>query len=185
MSIRHALLALLSQEPHYAHQLRSKFEARTDRMWLINAGRVYATLRRLVRDGSVEPSGKDTDGHRLYAVTEAGQAELRAWFGSPVRRTEAPRNELAIKLAMALLVPGVDLGAVLRDQRLHQVKMLQDLTGQEGSQSSPPLRPDAADFEGPSLVRQLATARRILQVESNIRWLNCCETRLVGESWEP
>ncbi|MER7758074.1 hypothetical protein ABTY15_39630, partial [Kitasatospora sp. NPDC097643] len=32
---------------------------------------------------------------------EAGRTELRAWFDTPVPRTNPPRDELAIKLAMA------------------------------------------------------------------------------------
>src|SRR6266851_4891752 len=54
MSIRHALLALLSEGPKYGLQLREEFEARTGEVWPLNVGQVYTTLQRLERDGLAE-----------------------------------------------------------------------------------------------------------------------------------
>ena len=54
MSVRHALLALLSEGPKYGLQLREEFEARTGEVWPLNVGQVYTTLQRLERDGLVE-----------------------------------------------------------------------------------------------------------------------------------
>ena len=50
MSVRHALLALLSEGPKYGLQLRQEFEARTGEVWPLNVGQVYTTLQRLERD---------------------------------------------------------------------------------------------------------------------------------------
>ena len=57
MSVRHALLALLSEGPKYGLQLREEFEARTGEVWPLNVGQVYTTLQRLERDGLVETAG--------------------------------------------------------------------------------------------------------------------------------
>src|SRR4051794_32190132 len=54
VSIRHALLALLTESPKYGLQLRQEFEARTGEVWPLNIGQVYTTLQRLERDGLVE-----------------------------------------------------------------------------------------------------------------------------------
>ena len=51
MSVRHALLALLSEGPKYGLQLRDEFEQRTGEVWPLNVGQVYTTLQRLERDG--------------------------------------------------------------------------------------------------------------------------------------
>ena len=59
MSVRHALLALLSEGPKYGLQLREEFEARTGEVWPLNVGQVYTTLQRLERDGLVESEGAD------------------------------------------------------------------------------------------------------------------------------
>ena len=102
MSIRHGLLALLERGPRYGFQLRSEFESRTGSTWPLNVGQVYTTLGRLERDGLVVPAGEDDGGHALYAITDEGRSELRTWFATPVDRANPPRNELAIKLAMAV-----------------------------------------------------------------------------------
>ena len=54
MSIRHALLALLSEGPKYGLKLREEFEERTGEVWPLNVGQVHTTLQRLERDGLVE-----------------------------------------------------------------------------------------------------------------------------------
>src|ERR1044072_5106591 len=102
MSVRQALLALLEQGPMYGYQLRAEFEQRTGATWPLNVGQVYTTLSRLERDGLVEGTGADDEGHVHYRVPEAGRDEVSAWFTTPVPRTQPPRDELAIKLAIAV-----------------------------------------------------------------------------------
>ena len=62
MSIRHALLALLSEGPKYGLQLRDEFEQRTGEVWPLNVGQVYTTLQRLERDGLIESDGDGRGG---------------------------------------------------------------------------------------------------------------------------
>ncbi|MEV5783163.1 PadR family transcriptional regulator [Streptomyces sp. NPDC048448] len=178
MSIRHGLLALLEPGPRYGFQLRSEFEARTGSTWPLNVGQVYTTLSRLERDGLVMPAGEDEGGHALYAITDAGRTELREWFASPVDRANPPRNELAIKLAMAVGSPDVDVRAVIQAQRAHTVKAMQDYTrlkAQAGEAATrgegPPDRDDVA--------WQLVLDQMIFQAEAEARWLDHCETRLI------
>ena len=54
MSVRHALLALLSEAPKYGLQLRQEFEESTGEVWPLNVGQVYTTLQRLERDELIE-----------------------------------------------------------------------------------------------------------------------------------
>ncbi|MFD5082561.1 PadR family transcriptional regulator [Kitasatospora sp. NPDC058201] len=185
MSIRHGLLALLDQGPRYGYQLRTEFEARTGATWPLNVGQVYTTLARLERDGLVVPAGEDDEGHQFYAVTDAGRAELHAWFDSPVPRTNPPRDELAIKLAMAVTVPGVDVPAVVQSQRRHSIKALQDYTRLKGRALAGESRPTATggtaatyDGTGADLAWLLVLEQLIFQTEAEVRWLDHCETRL-------
>ncbi|MFE2106467.1 PadR family transcriptional regulator [Kitasatospora sp. NPDC059463] len=179
MSIRHGLLALLDQGPRYGYQLRTEFEARTGATWPLNVGQVYTTLARLERDGLVVPAGEDEEGHQFYAATDAGRAELRAWFDTPVPRTNPPRDELAIKLAMAVTVPGVDVPAVVQGQRRHSIKALQDYTRLKGRALAGEARPGGAgDQVGSDLAWLLVLEQLIFQTEAEIRWLDHCETRL-------
>ena len=76
MSIKHALLALLSEGPKYGLQLRQEFEAGTGQVWPLNVGQVYTTLQRLERDGLIE-SDDDTDAddgtQKRFRITVHGE----------------------------------------------------------------------------------------------------------------
>src|SRR5688500_15532862 len=105
MSIRHGLLALLEGGPKYGYQLRTEFEAATGATWPLNVGQVYTTVARLERDGLVEPGEADAEGRVTYRITERGRSEVTQWFTTPVARESRPRDELAIKLALAITTP--------------------------------------------------------------------------------
>ena len=167
MSIRHGLLALLAEQPRYGYQLRTEFETRTGATWPLNVGQVYTTLARLERDGLVTPQGDDGEGHAYYAITEAGLAEVARWFAEPVARSvPPPRDELAIKLALAITAPGVDVLRITQAQRTHTLRALQDYTR---------LKARATDRD---LAWLLVLDSLIFQAEAEIRWLDHCESRL-------
>ncbi|MGP3753608.1 PadR family transcriptional regulator [Streptomyces sp. IBSNAI001] len=173
MSIRHGLLALLERGPRYGSQLRTEFESRTGSTWPLNVGQVYTTLSRLERDGMVTQDGEDDAGHTLYSITEDGRGELRSWFGTPVDRSSPPRDELAIKLAMAVGAPGVDISAVIQAQRSHTLKAMQDYTRLK-AQALADVPADRDEVAWLLVVEQL-----IFQAEAEARWLDHCEARLV------
>src|SRR5260370_22441184 len=109
MSVRHALLALLSEGPKYGLQLRQEFEARTGEVWPLNVGQVYTTLQRLERDGLVASDGEEDGPQKGFRITAAGAEELDAWLRTPPAMTSPPRDELVIKVLLALGLPGVDV----------------------------------------------------------------------------
>jgi len=153
----------------HGYQLRNEFESTTGSTWPLNVGQVYTTLSRLERDGLVEACGEDPDddtaGRVRYAITAAGREELGQWFASPVTSRDRPRDELAIKLALAVTVPGVDVAAVIQRQRAATVATLQDLTR---------LKRDSDQDLSWSLVLE---AMRF-QAEAEVRWLDHCEGAL-------
>lgn len=169
MSIRHGLLALLSRGPRYGYQLRVEFEASTGATWPLNIGQVYTTLARMERDGLVEPGGADEQGRAVYTVTEAGRAELERWFSTPVDQTDRPRDELVIKLAMAVAAGDVDVSAVILAQRTATMRAMQELT-----------RAKRANIEG--LGQRLVLDSLIFQAEAEQRWLDHCEAILKEKS---
>jgi DNA-binding PadR family transcriptional regulator len=165
MSVRQALLALLEQGPRYGYQLRAEFEQRTGSTWPLNVGQVYSTLARLERDGLVEGTGADDEGHVMYEVTPAGRDEVSAWFTTPVPRTQPPRDELAIKLALAVTVPGVDVGSLIQRQRTATMTALQDYTRLKRNGDG-------------DLAWGLVLDSLVFAAEAEIRWLDHCESRL-------
>ena len=169
MSVRHALLALLEQGPRYGYQLRADFEARTGTTWPLNVGQVYTTLSRLERDELVEAEGDDGEGHQVYRITPAGRAEVASWFSRPVSRSQPPRDELAIKLAIAVTIPAIDIGSVIQQQRSATISALQDYTR---------LKRGVDGADQPDLAWSLVLDSLIFGAEAEVRWLDHCEARI-------
>ena len=171
MSIRQGLLALLISGPRHGYQLRGEFEERTGGTWPLNIGQVYTTLTRLERDGLVTRGGTDDGaedvGRTVYAVTELGRAEVENWFDTPVAPDSPPRDELAIKLALAVTLPEVDVRAMVQRQRTATIRGLQDYT-----------RLKARADEPRDMPWLLVVDSLIFQAEAEVRWLDHCEARL-------
>jgi DNA-binding PadR family transcriptional regulator len=168
MSIRYGLLALLYRGPMYGYQLRTSFEESTGGTWPLNIGQVYTTLSRLERDDLVRALPENEGGQRPYEITGAGRTELRTWFATPISPTDRPRDELTIKLALALTTPEVDVSAVLRAQRTATMRTLQEYTRLKSGANR------AAD-----LAWRLVLDAILYHAEAEIRWLDHCETSLV------
>jgi DNA-binding PadR family transcriptional regulator len=162
------MLALLAEGASGAYHLRQQFEQRTGGTWPLNMGQVSTTLDRLVRDGLVEPEPGDDDVTR-YELTDAGRAELARWWSSPVVRSAPSRDELAIKLALAVTSPGVDVRAIVQAQRTETLRALHDLTRLKAS-----VPPDG----GPDLAWSLVLDNLVFAAEAEVRWLDHVEARV-------
>jgi DNA-binding PadR family transcriptional regulator len=170
MSVRHALLALLSEGPKYGLQLRQEFEAGTGEVWPLNVGQVYTTLQRLERDGLVESADPEGEGpQKSYRLTADGRHELDQWLRTPVDTWEPPRDELVIKVLVALRVPGVDVRDVVQAHRRHVIEAMQRYTRLKG--------------ETPEHDVALAVVvdAQIFRLEAVVRWLDAADTRLAGQ----
>jgi DNA-binding PadR family transcriptional regulator len=167
VSVRHALLALLSEGPKYGLQLRQEFEAKTGEVWPLNVGQVYTTLQRLERDGLVESDDSEMEGpQKTFHLTEDGAGELHEWLRTPAADDAPPRDELVIKVLVALTVPGVEVHEVLQVHRRHLLQLMQRYTR---------LKQDAAaDDVGLALVADA----EIFRLEAVIRWLDAADVRL-------
>jgi DNA-binding PadR family transcriptional regulator len=166
MSVKHGILALLREQPGYGYQLRAAFEETTGSTWPVNIGQVYTTLGRLERDGLVGKTGEDAEGHVVYEITSSGVAELDEWFARPITQHDRPRDELALKLALAVTVPGVDVAALVRIQRTHAQSALHSLTQRKLRAASP------------HLAWSLVLEAQIFQTEAEIRWLDHVEEQV-------
>ena len=173
MSIRHALLALLSEGPKYGLQLRQEFEARTGEVWPLNVGQVYTTLQRLERDGLVESDdGADEGPQKGFRITAEGQAELAAWLRTPPDLSSPPRDELVIKILIAARLPGVDVHEVIQQHRRYLVQLMQEWTR---------LKEYAADRD---LEFALVVDAELFRLDSVVRWLDAADGRIKRASIE-
>jgi DNA-binding PadR family transcriptional regulator len=167
MSVRHAMLALLSEGPKYGLQLREEFEVRTGEVWPLNVGQVYTTLQRLERDGLVESDDAAEDGpQKGFRITADGEQELAEWLRTPPDLSSPPRDELVIKVLVALRIPDVDVHEVLQVHRRYLVELMQQWTR---------LKEDEADYD---LSLALVVDAELFRLDSVIRWLDSADGRL-------
>ncbi|MCL3861424.1 PadR family transcriptional regulator [Actinotalea sp. K2] len=208
MSVRNGLVALLAEQPMHGYQLRQEFERRTGGTWPLNIGQVYTTVHRLVRDGLVEPvpqggtgstddASEDDAPFERFRLTDAGRAAATSWWATPVERGAPARDELAIKLALAVTSPGVDVRGVIQRQRTETLRSLRDFTrlkvtpdhrraalaggGQAGDVG--PVDTPVADARA-DLAWSLVLDSLIFGAEAEIRWLDHVEARLARASHE-
>ena len=88
-------------------------------------------------------------------------------------RETAPRSELAIKLALAVTVPGVDVTTVVQVQRTATMRHLQDLTR---------LKRNASPGGTTELAWSLVLENLIFSTEAEARWLDHVESMLARSS---
>ena len=170
MSVRDGILALLSQSASYGYQLKLEFERRTGATWVVNVGQVYQTLERLERDGLIEHLGADDEGHQLYSATESGRVEAHRWLREPLTRSDAARNDLAMKIALAATLDGVDVRTIIHTQRVAVIAQMQELTRSMAAGADP----DSAE----ELAWQLGVDAALFRAEAEARWLDHAESRL-------
>jgi DNA-binding PadR family transcriptional regulator len=167
VSVRHALLALLSEGPKYGLQLREEFEARTGEVWPLNVGQVYTTLQRLERDGLVESDGSADEGSQKgFRITGAGADELVTWLRTPPDLSAPPRDELVIKVLVAMRLPGTDVHEVIQAHRRYLVELMQQWTR---------IKEDEASYD---VSLALVVDAELFRLDSVIRWLDSADGRL-------
>jgi DNA-binding PadR family transcriptional regulator len=166
MSVRHALLALLSAGPKYGLQLRREFEARTGEVWPLNVGQVYTTLQRLERDGLVASDGGEDGPQKGYGITADGAEELNRWLQTPAAEAQPPRDELLIKVLVAVQVPGIDVHDLIQVHRRHLIQLMQRYTA---------VKADAAEDD---VALALVVDAELFRIDAAVRWLDAADARL-------
>jgi len=160
VSVRLSLLAILDRGTCYGSQLRAEYERRTGAR--VNVGQVYTTLERLERDGLVQGAGLDDEARVLWELTVEGRVEVRAWLGGA--SLVEGRDDVALKVALAVTLPGSDVPGILSVQREAVRAALAEVREE---------RTDAV----PAAIVQAARRARL---EADLRWLDEVETLTAG-----
>jgi DNA-binding PadR family transcriptional regulator len=167
VTVRHALLALLSEAPKYGLQLSQEFEARTGEVWPLNTGQVYTTLQRLERDNLIESDDVAEEGpQKVFRITLSGIDELNEWLRTPPDVSAPPRDELVIKVLVALRVPGVDLVELLQSHRRHLIESMRYYTR---------LKEQADELDIGLL---LVADAELFRLDAVVRWLDAADARI-------
>jgi DNA-binding PadR family transcriptional regulator len=166
MSVAMSLLAMLGERPMYGLELKHVFEERTAGVWPLNVGQVYTTVGRLERDGLVTLR-EEHDGQKVYETTSAGREKVAGWFGRPSKKLTASRDEMVLKIAIAMSTPWVDVATVIQAERRALIEQLQEYT-----------RLKAAANEADDLSWLMLLDSLIFKTEARVRWLDVCESRI-------
>jgi DNA-binding PadR family transcriptional regulator len=169
MSVRHALLAILTEGTGYGYQLRTEFSRRTGAAAPLNVGQIYNTLDRLERDGLVVKGATDDAGHVPYTITESGRAEVVEWLARSVG-APAARDELLVKVTLALSLPGADADEVLRVERERARSDAAELERERDKLASRPTDAGLAEL--------LAVEAALSAVDARRAWLDIAERRI-------
>lgn len=167
MSVRHSLLAILAHAPAHGYGLKSAFEQSTAGAWPLNVGQVYTTLSRLERDGLVEPLETDDPARQSWRITPEGREALTEWYETPVVDDPPARDELALKVLLAVAADAVDVSEILGAQRVATMERLQEYT-REKRRTDPETE----------LPWTLLLDSLILKARAEIEWIDRCEERL-------
>jgi DNA-binding PadR family transcriptional regulator len=164
--MRYALLALLGEGPSYGWKLRQDFEQRTGEVWPVNGGQVYTTLQRLERDGLIESDDAEAEGaQRRFRLTGDGSDELGRWLQTPPELSAPPRDDLVIKVMVAVGVPGIDARGLLQVHRRHLVEVMREYA--RVKETAP----------GDARLAMVADAE-IFRLDAQVRWLDSVESGL-------
>jgi DNA-binding PadR family transcriptional regulator len=177
MAVREGLLSLLEPGPRYGYQLKTEFESVTGGVWTLNVGQVYTTLDRLERDGFVVMS--EAAGQKSYELTAAGREELGAWWQAVPADEPPPRDELMLKVLMAIEKGTAHALDVITRQRTALFQLLQGHRRSAGGPAGASTDPSA------SLAAQLVTDALVVRAEADLRWLDLCESRLDASRKDP
>src|SRR5262249_3424312 len=121
---------------------------------------------RLERDALVEATGEGERAQKQYRITSEGAQELSDWLRTPPELVPPPRDELVIKVLVALQVPGIDIQALLQVHRRHAIEVMQRYTR---------IKAEAAETDVPLA---LVADAELFRLEAIVRWLDAADVRL-------
>ncbi len=172
--VAHGLLGLLEDRPKHGYELRRSFDERLASGRPLRSGQVYSTLGRLERDGRVDEVGEEKGPgpeRRLYAITEAGVAELERWLSAPEPPETYLQSVLYAKVVVALS-SGRSAQAMLDAQRDRHVAEMRALTREK---------------EHTDLAGVVRADFALLHLDADIRWIDLTLARLaqLGKELRP
>ncbi len=175
MSIRYAILGFLSWKPFTGYELKKLFADALSFHWSGNSNQVYGALIELHKAGAVGVEVLQQEklpARKVYTITEAGRAELRAWLLS---EPELPsiRSMARVQLAWADCLSDAELGGLLSSYE-GQLEA-QAIMCREAARRGP-LRPARSPRE--ELIWNCVEEANLAFYEGELRWVRELGSRL-------
>lgn len=114
-----AVLSYLTQGPMHPYELSRTLRTNGDaRSIKFNHGSLYMVVQQLARAGLIAEQGTSRDGQRpertVYALTDAGRAELRDWLSELVQEPQHEYPQFVAALSLIGALRPKDVLALLR-----------------------------------------------------------------------
>ncbi|WP_150248941.1 PadR family transcriptional regulator [Nocardiopsis deserti] len=119
MSLRHAILGLLSIKPMSGYDLKKVIDESVGHFWTADQSQIYRTLTGLVEEGLASRRTvvqEERPNLHLHSVTGPGLAELDRWLASPLR-TPPTRDPFLARLFFADRMRTQDIRELLDTRR--------------------------------------------------------------------
>lgn len=180
MSLRHALIALLTAQPMTGYEVSKRFGASVGHVWHAPDSQIYPELRRLESEGLLVgedvPWGSKTKTR--YAVTPAGEAAFREWMDSPATRDQ-PRDAAHLRAAyLEWAKPEKARDYLLAQREFHRERLaVLELTRSALKDRTHPVLAarlagiPEADHDRTVAFRQYAYDGMIARERSDLRWI--------------
>ncbi|MEU6670397.1 PadR family transcriptional regulator [Streptomyces sp. NPDC046727] len=104
MALRNAVMAALLEGEASGYDLAKEFDASVANFWMATPQQLYRELERMEGEGLIVARVVEQErrpNKRLFSLTEAGMAAVRAYVAEPPGRPTAIRDELMVKVQCA------------------------------------------------------------------------------------
>jgi PadR family transcriptional regulator, regulatory protein AphA len=126
--LKYALLGFLHDNAMTGYELEQIMSRSTSNFWYAKLSQIYMTLKKLEEEALVESHvepQEDRPDRRVYTITDAGRADLRAWLADPVIEIDTHKHTLLLKLFFSAQLDKEAILTQLRIQRnLHHKQMV-------------------------------------------------------------
>lgn len=180
MSLRYAILGLLTFEPMSGYTLKTRYFDRSIRyFWPADQAQIYRTLQTLEEDGAVTfetHEGESRPNRKLYTISGKGEQELRDWLAQK-NPPEAQKDAFLVQLYFGRMLSKEQILSVLESRRAEHLLRLQHFETFQMPSADTPLMRQQILFGG--LTLDFARRRERMMIE----WLDASLAQVSEWTW--
>jgi len=172
MSLRHAVLGALADQPRTGYELLKHFRQSFAYAWPASHSQIYPELGRLLEDGLIEQTGSGARNSKTYAVTDPGLAELRRWLQTPPDRRV--RSDAALRTFFLWLLAPEEAERQLEAEQAYWRGVLDEFLR---------IRDEPTGDNRKARALRIALEGGIRDVEARLEWLEWATAELRSPAW--
>jgi PadR family transcriptional regulator, regulatory protein AphA len=173
MSLRHALLGALADDPRTGYGLLKHFEQSLAYAWPASHSQIYPELARMLEEGLIQETAAGPRRSRTYAITDAGLDEVRRWLRetTPERRV---RSDAALRTFFLWLLEPDEAIEQLERERAYSRKLLATFEA---------IREEPIGGTRKGRAFRLALEGGIRSTEARLEWIAWAIEQVRSEEW--